>query len=456
MTKNSLSLRLALMFAGCGAVLFLVGGLLLQNTLRVALERQVREELSLRATVLESIVGKAATAEYWSGTLAPKIDTLAGENSGTRVWMRSDSERFRYGDDAPGLAALSRSDGFGKLEVAGYDCELVTLVRSVPAQGERPPIKLVLARDPTLFLQTLASFGIALLAGGAAAVALVAAFGFWIARLGLRPLERLSKQAQALRPERREQRLSLQPMPAELSDLSASFNGALDRLERAYKQLEAFNADVAHELRTPLMNLIGQTQVVLTRPRTVGELQETLQSNLEELERLRAIVVDMLFLARADQGASARDYRHVSLAAEVHKVVEFFEPLLDDSGVRINVRGDEHGHIETALFRRAVTNLVQNAIEHSSAGEEIVVQIGREHGSACVSVSNPGFAIETHQLDHLFDRFYRADSSRRNSSDNHGLGLAIVKAIAAMHRGSVFARSEQGWNTFGFTVAAPK
>jgi two-component system heavy metal sensor histidine kinase CusS len=91
----------------------------------------------------------------------------------------------------------------------------------------------------------------------------------------------------------------------ELEDLTVAFNGALGRLEDAWQQLEGFNADVAHELRTPLANLIGGTQVALSRPRSAAEFQETLQSNLEELERLRSIVNDMLFLARADQGEAA-------------------------------------------------------------------------------------------------------------------------------------------------------
>ncbi|KAG0928296.1 hypothetical protein G6F31_017766 [Rhizopus arrhizus] len=96
-------------------------------------------------------------------------------------------------------------------------------------------------------------------------------------------------------------------LPVELEDLATSFNGALARLEDAYNQLEAFNADVAHEMRTPLTNLIGQTQVALSRRRSSDDLQEVLQSNLEELDRLRAMINDMLFLARADRGELAAD-----------------------------------------------------------------------------------------------------------------------------------------------------
>ncbi|RAG74323.1 two-component sensor histidine kinase, partial [Burkholderia multivorans] len=97
-----------------------------------------------------------------------------------------------------------------------------------------------------------------------------------------------------------------------------SFNGALERIQQTYERLEAFNADVAHELRTPVSILIGQTQVALTsRDRSADRLRQTLQSNLEEFERLRAIINDMLFLSRSDRGERATDLKYVSLAHEV-------------------------------------------------------------------------------------------------------------------------------------------
>jgi len=452
MTK-SLSARLTAMFAACAAVVFMVGGLLLHSSLEQSLEQHVREELNLRATLIESMVSKVSSASVWSEKVAPKLDTIAQDSSGTLLWIVSDSKSFRYGEHPPGLARLAQTEGFGKLSMEGHHCDHATLVSVIPPYGERPALRLVVAKDPTPFTQTLNSFRIALVASVLVGVVLVTMLGYWIARVGLQPLRRLSRQAQALNPHQRAQRLGLDPLPAELSDLTVSFNGALERLERAYQQLEAFNADVAHELRTPLMNLIGQTQVTLTRPRQAAELEDMLHSNLEELERLRAIVNDMLFLARADKGIAARNSVEVSLCSEVGKVIEFLEPLMDEAGVRIRIAGDVHACIETALFRRAVTNLLQNAIQHSAAGDDIVVTIERRDGVS-VSVSNRGVSIDEQQLTHLFDRFYRVDSSRHNSVENHGLGLAIVKAIATMHRGAVFVRSEAGWNTFGFTLAS--
>jgi two-component system heavy metal sensor histidine kinase CusS len=248
------------------------------------------------------------------------------------------------------------------------------------------------------------------------------------------------------------QRLVTAQLPAELSDLAQSFNGALDRLEAAYQQLESFNADVTHDLRTPLTNLIGHTQVALSRERSVPQLVEVLQSNLEDMERLRGIVNDMLFLARANQGERPQQLLRTSLAAEVHKAIEFLDFLLEEAQVHVRVQGDAQAPIERSLFCRAVTNLLHNAIRHSPPGSEIVVELAAAEDHARVTVSNPGPAIPAEHLGRLFDRFYRVDASRTNSGESHGLGLAIVKAVAAMHAGNVSATSRGGITTVGFSV----
>lgn len=287
------------------------------------------------------------------------------------------------------------------------------------------------------------------------AVSLVVVLGYCIARLGLRPLKKMSFEAQSLNAKTLSQRLYGQLLPEELDDLAVAFNGALGRLEAAYKQLEAFNADVAHELRTPLTNLIGETQVALSRPRTVAELQEVLQSNLEGLERLRSIVNDMLFLARADQGEAATGRVQSSVAAEVGKTIEFLELILDETHETIRVDGDTTAQamIETSLFRRAMANLLQNAIEHSRSGAQIRVIIERQPARVRIGVANPGDPIGPAHLPRLFDRFYRVDGARYNGQrQGHGLGLAIVKAVATMHGGEVFAFCEGGITTIGFSV----
>lgn len=249
-------------------------------------------------------------------------------------------------------------------------------------------------------------------------------------------------------------RLSMRVPVQELQPSLDQFNRLMDRVEGAYLQLESFNADVAHELRTPLSVLIGQTEVALSRQRGVEDLQEILQSNLEELQRLARMVQDMLFLSRADRGEVARRGEPVSLAAIVREVIDFHEAALDERGLAVAVQGDADARIDENLFKQAVSNLLDNAARYAAPGSAILIAVRQEEDRAVsVSVQNHGATISGEHLPRLFDRFFRIEPARADGAASHGLGLAIVAAIARMHAGSTLAASRDGVTRIGFRIA---
>ena len=288
-----------------------------------------------------------------------------------------------------------------------------------------------------------------------AAGALVALGVRWHVRRELQPLHALAAQTRAISPQQLNLRLQLEDPAEELLPWIAQFNALMERLEQSYGQLEGFNADVAHELRTPLANLMGQTEVVLSRERPVEELRDTLASNLEELQRLSAMVNDMLFLSQADRGAVARRGAPVSLAALAQQVVEFHEGPLEDAGLTLQVEGDATLPVDESLFKRAVSNLLGNATRFANPGSTVVIGIAPDAGQQVrVEVRNQGPAIAAQSLPRLFDRFFRGDESRCcDGQVHHGLGLAIVAAIARMHAGRTVAESAAGVTRVGFTLA---
>ncbi len=301
----------------------------------------------------------------------------------------------------------------------------------------------------TLLLQRLA---LILVVATCAGTAIISLGGFVLVRFFLLPVKSLVHQTRMLAPEKRGQRLSLQRPIQELQPWVDQFNDLLQRVERAYGQLESFNADVAHELRTPLATLIGQTEMGLSRPRTTEELQEILYSNLEELQRIASIINDMLFLSRADHGSRAQG-RVTPLRQEVAAVIEFHEALLAERNLTARVDGEEIGLVcEPGLIRRAVHNLLSNAIRYAKPGSEIVVALIRDAQDVRVLVTNEGEEIPVDALPHLFKRFYRAHPSRERASENHGLGLSIVEAIARMHGGTTIAYSAKGRSSVGFSL----
>ena len=455
MPKRSISVHLALMFALSALLIVSVIGILLRSSLHDSLQKQMHNELLFRESLMSPWITARTSADGWS-TLANKFTVLTNsEGERVRYWIVSDNPHFSMGGTPPvGVQWSSLREGFNKVPGASEGaCSLFLLVKTIPANGERPALRYIVAIDSTPYMGTLEAFTRTLLIIAALGVFIVALLGYMVSRIGMRPVRTLSQQAQHLAPGDHGQRLDTAELPAELKQLASSFNGVLDRQEIAWRQLDSFNADVAHELRTPLTNLIGQTQLGLSRRRSHDELEELLGSNLEELERMTSIVNDMLFLSHAHAGEHASQLTQVSLREETLKTAEYVEPSFAEKRLALDVEGDVTAHIDRRLFHRSLANLLENSARHSPSSSTVTVRLSEKDNQACIEVSTPGEPIASEHLHRLFERFYRVDTSRARSDTHHGLGLSIVRAVAIMHRGDVFARSENGTNTFGLTFA---
>jgi len=281
----------------------------------------------------------------------------------------------------------------------------------------------------------------------------VSAGSYGLVRLGLKPVQHLVDQTQALSAEMLNRRLDGSAQPQELQPLVAQFNDLLDRLEQAHGQLEGFNADVAHELNTPLTTLIASAELALRGPGDLRALRDLLGSQLEELQRMTAIVRDMLFLSQADHGARARREPVPSLALIVDGVVAYHEAALADAGVQVEVHGDTVGQFDAPLLKRAISNLLGNATRYAEPGTTVRIEIERDgEGRIRLAVINRGEAIPAEHLPRLFDRFHRVEAARPQADAHHGLGLSIVAAIARMHDGKTFAHCGDGLTTVGLIL----
>ncbi|MGE8320307.1 MAG: heavy metal sensor histidine kinase [Comamonas sp.] len=326
------------------------------------------------------------------------------------------------------------------------------------AQPARADLVLDRSTDDALLRHLAWTLGLAAVIG----TLLVSLAGIWLVHRGLAPLHSLVEQTRRLSAQDLQRRLDDSGQPQELRPLVAQFNSLLERLAVAYRQMEAFNADVAHELNTPLATLISSSELALRKPRSEAELREVLASNLEELQRMAGIVADMLFLSNADRGQGARCARVDSLAALAGEVAEFHEAALQEADLQVQVRGDAAAAVDARLLRRALSNLLGNATRYARPGSTIAIEIGDggEPCEACTAempqvalvVSNQGPTIAAQHLPRLFDRFYRADAARLQADGNHGLGLAIVAAIARMHGGRCFAESQGGLTRIGIEL----
>lgn len=445
----SIARRLTLLVAVIAALVFAVVGTLLYVALKGELVRREIDELNARLNFVGHVLTEVKQLPDIG--LAHHLDDMVASHGNMNVWITTTDGREVYGGQpqaipgtTTGAFLLQRSDGV----------PMRAVVARLSARAKLPELNVLIAADVRPTQRVLAGFGLALgvlCLGGVGAMSLL---GAWIARRGLAPVEALSAQAHAIGPHALSQRLPEQNIPTELVALAQSFNRVLDRLEHSYRQLEAFNADVAHELRTPLSNLIGSSEVALSRGRTADELRDVLASNLEDLQRVKVIVNDMLFLARADRGERAQG-AHVPLERVTQEVADFFESVLEEHRISLEVEGRATVIGDRGLLRRALTNLVSNALRYTTAGNIVHIAIATEGQMASVRVRNPGPPISTENLPHIFDRFYRADPARTHcNEEGYGLGLAILKAIVQMHGGQVFAISRDGVTEIGFSLAS--
>jgi len=283
---------------------------------------------------------------------------------------------------------------------------------------------------------------IAVLFGGVVASALIAIV---VTRRGLRPLREMTESLHRIGPDQLKQRIGSIGWPRELQPLAIAFDQMLKRLDDSFTRLSQFSADLAHELRTPIANMLGETQVALTRDRTAAEYRETLESTVAECERLSRIVDNLLFVARVDAASEPIARKHFDARAEVEKIAEFYQTVADDHHVTITCSGNGQIYADPDLFERAVGNLLDNALRFTPENGSIRIALCENEADFEVAVSDNGCGIAAQHLPRVFDRFYRAESSR--SSDGAGLGLALVKSIVDLHGGSAIIESQLGHGT---------
>ncbi len=268
----------------------------------------------------------------------------------------------------------------------------------------------------------------------------------WLAvRRGLTPIRDFNVLATRVSANRLNEHIPIETLPKELKALGLSFNDMLMRLEDAFKRLSEFSSDIAHELRTPVSNLMTATHVALSQPRTIEEYREILYSNLEEYDRLSRMISDMLFLAKADNGLIVPHLEPINLADEVDAVIEFLEPLADEKQLTVQRNGTAIIMGDRLMMRRAMSNLLSNAIRHTHNNQYININIEvMESKQIKLTIDNPAEPISQEHLTRIFDRFYRVDPSRQRNSEGSGLGLAITKSIIESHGGKISATSNNG------------
>lgn len=276
---------------------------------------------------------------------------------------------------------------------------------------------------------------------------LCALVGWLAAQKGLKPIRSIEASTRTITAHRLKERLEPGQVPRELRSLVAALNDMLDRLEQAFVRLARFSGDLAHELRTPINNMMGETEVTLSSERTAEEYRSTLESSMEEFRRLSRLITRMLFLARTEDLQTAVRREAIDPGGLVEDILAFFEATAEDQGVRLE--GDGEGRLvgDADLLRQVLVNLVANALAATAPGDGIHVGIRELPGGSEIRVRDTGRGISKDELPHVLDRFYRTQASLERKAKGSGLGLAIVHSIVRVHGGQLDIESAEGQGT---------
>ena len=457
--RKSITFRLTLLFASASTAVLLLLGLLIGNSVEHHFEEQDMEVLSGKMELTRHALEKVHSQSDLNALSQQLDDSLVGHHglavvvvapSGQTLFVTSGAEFPQALLAQPSSMSISRPIVWKTRD--GVPLRGISEMVQTGIKGEKPAVVAV-ATDITHHEHFMSSFRFTLWSVVVLAALITGLLGWMAARHGLAPLHAIKREAAALTADRLHSRLPTDEIPVELVDLADILNQMLARLEDSFQRLSDFSSDIAHELRTPVSNLLTQTQVMLSRARSIDEYQDVLASNAEELERMAKMIADMLFLAKADNDLVIPHLEDVDLRAEAEGLASFYEAVAEESGVSLTVEGNATARGDRLMLRRAMGNLLSNAFGHTPLGGYVRVRIGIDGDQiATIQVENSGETIAPEHLPRLFDRFYRTDPSRKRLADGVGLGLAITRSIIQAHGGSISVQSTDGVTIFELQI----
>jgi len=442
----SLTLRLTLLFSVTAAVILAVFGWVINRSTENHFEAGDVAELRVIAQAVASALSGAQSADALTSIERRFADILVGHHRASLYITDADQQPI-YVSPGPDLSTVIRvsSAASGNTYIPRWN----DTGHSYRVLTAGAPYTMAVAVQIDYHLHFLQHFRRTLWLMIGASIGILSLMGWIAVRQGHAPLRDIVARVRRISANELNTRLSPETFPAELTDLAVAFNGMLQRVDEAFRRLSDFNADIAHELRTPITNLMTQTQVALSRARTIDQYREILYSNMEEYECMAQMVNDMLFLAQPDNRPLKNNRNDIDLATEMRVLFDYYDGWAEERGVTLSLTGTATVSADRLMLQRALGNLLSNAIRHTPAGKTVRVELhASDENAVSIVVENPGTEIPPEHLPKLFDRFFRVDPSRHRDGGGSGLGLAIVKSIVEAHGGTINVVSTAGRTRF--------
>jgi len=385
-----------------------------------------------------------------------------GHGSGAQIVQRSGRVLYATGDpvthatlvDRQTLADALRGDRVVISRRVGPTHEHLRLI-AMPAQFRGAREVLVVAESLRAIDSSVHKVLVLLIVGGIAALALLAAGGWWIARKALEPVERMTTRADRIGMADLSQRIAVPRAEDEVGHLARTLNAMLDRLEEGVHAREQLVADASHELRAPLAAMRSELEVSLRQDELGSHARAVLASARDEVIRMSRIVNNLLTLARVDAGRLELLVSPQDLSDIAERTAHAHRAAAEAADVSVVVEGsaDPVG-VDAERLEQVLGNLVDNAIRFSRAGGQVTVAIWQNERASGVTVSDDGPGVPGEARDRVFDRFSREDDARGRGG-GAGLGLAIAREIVTAHGGRIWVEGRDPHGS-AFFVALPR
>lgn len=444
MTKLSIGWRLTLWYGGLLA-LALAGFacavyFVFSRTLLVEVDRAVAEELAeIDKAVRESPDRESLERRLYDEFGRHPLYVIQLQAAAGEVFFENDLARLNRPESPSDL-----SGSFESLRLQnGREFRGGTLAASGPA-GE---FRIFAADSLDLWRESVNHLLLVML--GAAPVVLAGAMGggWLLSRRALSPIDSMINTVVTITGDQLDRRVFVANPADELGRLALTFNAMIARLERTFGEMRRFTADAAHELRTPLSVLRSEAEVALRADRAPEQYRRVLRNQIEEIDRLSRLADQLLFLCREDSRRQEQPLVPVRVDRLLVDLADDLQPVVEDQSLSFvidslpacRIQGDPD------RLRRLCYNLIDNAMKYTPSGGTIRVSAALRGSQCCIAVSDTGIGIAPEHVAHLFDRFYRVESSR--TTPGFGLGLAICRSIAESHGGSMTVTSAPGRGT---------
>jgi two-component system heavy metal sensor histidine kinase CusS len=451
MGKFSLTSRMAIAFMLVVTVVLMAAAISFNYFCQLHFERKDAQVLGEKAAAVERTLLNSKT---FGPATASRIDAVIEHSFGFATAIVIDGQTvYSHHNLSESLLPLVTGIQDGRWTVSFGGQQYSGLTRTVNQWIEGQEAVIYVALDVThrihFFEMIQQWFAYTLMISAL----LSGALGVVLIKKGLKPIDELSKTSSTVTANCLDTRIPTESVPGELHELVDNFNEMLSRLDDSFLRLSGFSADIAHELRTPLNSMLTQVEVALMRDRENSDYKDILYSALEELRRMSKMVDDMLFLAKADNGRITPNAENASMAEIAASVIEYYELAAEDKKIEIALSGDGSVYGDKSMLRRAVSNIVSNAVRYAEEGSTISVEISGSGTSVSTTISNRGITIPAELQTRIFDRFYRVDTARREGTAlNAGLGMAITRSIVEAHKGHIACASAKGCTTFTLTL----